>query len=239
MPSTGVFPVHNNIFKIGTLGRSSGELDMKQIADMETFEVSIDGKTEEWTPMDLEGWIRRAVTGKGLTISLKGKRNYGNDGNDYCASKILATGQDVETVFEWNMPSGSKLSGNCVLDIKTFGGGDSTGIGALEVDILSDGKPTFTDNASCAALTFVCEDATTAGATKISTVVPALTGGNAYYVKINAGLPDLDEAISIANGWAAYTLGNDIMTSNGNTVTLVETNTGLAKKAGTAAAVVA
>jgi hypothetical protein len=98
----GVFPVHNNSFKVGTKGRASVDpADMVTIKDLETFSPSVDANTEEWTPMDTAGWIRRAVTGKGLTISFSGKRNYGDPGNDYIAECLLATGQGVESKFEW------------------------------------------------------------------------------------------------------------------------------------------
>ncbi|MDY3828041.1 MAG: hypothetical protein SOZ71_04570, partial [Clostridium sp.] len=103
--SSGVFPVFNNEFKIGTKGKTSAEEDMKIIADLETFSVSLDNNIEEWTPMDTEGWVKRLMTGKGFSISLNGKRNIGDAGNDYVAGLAFKTGQDVETVFEWDMPS--------------------------------------------------------------------------------------------------------------------------------------
>ncbi|WP_270913984.1 MULTISPECIES: hypothetical protein [unclassified Allofournierella] len=37
---------------IGTNGRASEEGDMVTIAELETFEVSIDGNTVEWSPME-------------------------------------------------------------------------------------------------------------------------------------------------------------------------------------------
>ena len=46
---SGVFPVYNLKFKIGTKGKASVEEDMAVIADMETFSLSIDGTVEEWT----------------------------------------------------------------------------------------------------------------------------------------------------------------------------------------------
>jgi hypothetical protein len=141
---TGVFPVHNNKFKIGTAGRASTELQMLGIKDLETFSMSIDANTEEWTPMDQEGWVRRAVTGKGLTISFSGKRNYGDPGNDYVAGLMIATGQGVESKFEWELPSGAKLVFNCVVSLTAPAGGDSTNIDALEFEVMTDGKPTFT-----------------------------------------------------------------------------------------------
>lgn len=140
----GVYPVHNNVFKINKAGRSGLPADLVIIADLETFSPGIDANTEEWTPMDQEGWIRRAVTGKGLTIGFTGKRNYGDAGNDYIAGLMLATGQSVETAFEWTLPDGAVLAGNCVINLTTPAGGDSTNIDTLEFEILSDGKPTYT-----------------------------------------------------------------------------------------------
>ncbi len=141
---TGVFPVHNNKFKIGIQGRTSTATDMVTIKDLETFSPSIDGNTEEWTPMDTAGWVRRAVTGKGLTFSFSGKRHYGDPGNDYIGNLLLGTGQEVESKFEWEFPSGAKLTMNCVINLTTPAGGDSTNIDTLEFELLSDGLPVFT-----------------------------------------------------------------------------------------------
>lgn len=139
---SGVYPVHNNVFTVATDGR--GGAVKVPVKDVTTFTISIDGNTEEWTPMDLQGWMRRAVTGKGLTISCQGKRQYGDPGNDYIAGLMLATGQGVETDFEWTLPDGATLAFECVINITTPAGGDSTNIDNLEFDILSDGLPIYT-----------------------------------------------------------------------------------------------
>ena len=141
--TSGVYPVFNNEFKIGTKGVESTSEQMVTIADLETFSVSIDNNIEEWTPMTTEGWVRRLQTGKGFSISLNGKRNIGDAGNDYVASKMFATGRDVETKFEWTMPSGLKVEFDCVLNISSAGG-DSTNVDVLEFEVMSNGKPTVT-----------------------------------------------------------------------------------------------
>ena len=141
--TSGVYPVFNNEFKIGTKGIESTSEQMVTIADLETFSVSIDNNIEEWTPMTTEGWVRRLQTGKGFSISLNGKRNIGDAGNDYVASKMFATGRDVETKFEWTMPSGLKVEFDCVLNISSAGG-DSTNVDVLEFEVMSNGKPTVT-----------------------------------------------------------------------------------------------
>ena len=142
--TSGVYPVFNNEFKIGTKGIASTPEEMVTIADLETFSVSIDNNIEEWTPMTTEGWVRRLQTGKGFSISLNGKRNIGDAGNDYVASKMFATGRDVETKFEWTMPSGLKVEFDCVLNISSAGG-DSTNVDVLEFEVMSNGKPTVTE----------------------------------------------------------------------------------------------
>ena len=80
--NTGVYPVYDNVFKIGKSGRSSQESDMVTIAEMETFSVTIDGNVEEWRPMEEGGWTKRMTTGKALTISLSGKLCPSDPGND-------------------------------------------------------------------------------------------------------------------------------------------------------------
>lgn len=144
MDKTGVYPVFENLFKIGTKGRASEEAEMAPIAEMETFSVSIDGNVEEWSPMEAEGWLRRMVTGKALTISLSGKRYIGDPGNDYVADNAWGTGTTCDTKFEWVFPSGAKLAFDCVLSVTNPGGGESRNVSGLEFDVLSHGKPVYT-----------------------------------------------------------------------------------------------
>lgn len=147
MAGTGVFPVHKNKFKVNTAGRSGATASMVTIADLTTFKVSVEGKNEEWYPLDQEGWARNAVTGKKMMISFSGKRNYGDAGNDYVAGMMTKTGKDCETTFEWDLPDGSKLTGDCVINLTSPAGGDSTAIDSLEFELLFDGKPTYTPKA--------------------------------------------------------------------------------------------
>ena len=143
---TGVFPVHKNQFKISTTGRpaGTGTTAYTLIKDLTTFGVSIEGTNEEWFPLDQEGWARQANTGKKMVISLSGKRQHGDPGQDYIAGMMMKTGKDCESAFEWTLPSGAKLVGNCVVNLTNPGSGDSTAIENLEFELLVDGKPTFT-----------------------------------------------------------------------------------------------
>ena len=136
----GVYPCYKNQFKIGAAADSANT-----IADMETFGVSFDNGVEEWTPYDTEGWVRRMMTGKGITISVNGKRNVGDAGNDYVDGLKMKNGRDAEAYFEWTFPDGSKIAfEEAVINVKNAGAGDSTGLGPLEFDVMSNGKPTYT-----------------------------------------------------------------------------------------------
>jgi hypothetical protein len=143
--TSGVFPVYNLVFKIGTKGLASVQpADFVPIADLETFGIKIAGKVENWTPMDTAGWARSLMTGKDFSISLKGKRNVGDIGNDYVADIAWKDGLDCSTKAEIDFPDGAKLAFNCVIDVTNVGGGDSTNVAPLEFDLKGDGKPTYT-----------------------------------------------------------------------------------------------
>lgn len=141
--TSGVYPVYENQFKINTKGRDDGTTTLATIADMESFSVSFDDNVEEWTPMTSEGWVRRLKTGKGITITIAGKRNVGDAGNDYIAGLAFKSGQACNSQLEWNFPNGDKVLMDCVINV-TSAGGDSTNVEPLEFECLSDGKPTFT-----------------------------------------------------------------------------------------------
>ena len=145
MAASGVYPVYENQFEINTKGRSGATGGtFASIADMETFSVSFDNNVEEWTPMDQDGWKRRLMTGKGLSISLNGKRNVGDAGNDYVAGMKFKNGQACNTELKWTFPNGDIVIIPCVINV-TEGGGDSTNVEPMAFECLSDGKPTFTE----------------------------------------------------------------------------------------------
>ena len=143
----GVYPCYKNQFGIGTKGAGQGDpVTYKTIADMESFSVSFDNGVEEWTPFETEGWMRRLMTSKALTITVTGKRNIGDAGNDQVAAMYNKNGRDAEAPFQWTFPDGSKLEmAEAVINVTNIGAGDSTGVGPLEFEVMSNGKPTFTE----------------------------------------------------------------------------------------------
>ena len=141
----GVYPCYKNQFSIDITGGDGGsEENLATIADMENYSVAIDGNVEEWNPYDAEGWVRRLVTGKSITISVSGKRNVGDAGNDYVEGVALKTGTDCNSTLVWNFPSGAKLLIPGVINVTEWGSGESRVVAPLAFEIMSDGKPTFT-----------------------------------------------------------------------------------------------
>ena len=137
--TTNVYPVLDNKFKVGAAKENA-----TIIADMEQFSVSVSNGVETWTPMDTEGWQRALMTAKAMTISLAGKRNIGDTGNDFVADKLFKNGHEAEGYFEWEFPDGTSVAWNSAIFDVNMGGGDSTNVAPLEFDVISNGKPTVT-----------------------------------------------------------------------------------------------
>lgn len=143
-PTTGVYPCYENQFQIDTAA-SGSTAAMKDIADCESFSVSFDNGVEEWTPFNTEGWTRRLMTAKSVTISVTGKRNVGDEGNDAVAGLAFKNGRDVEKDFQWTFPDGTTVKfTSAVISVTNVGAGDSTAVGPLEFEVMSNGKPTAT-----------------------------------------------------------------------------------------------
>lgn len=143
MASTGVFPCYENQFQVNTSTTTTAA--WKNIADCETFEVAFDNGVEEWTPFESEGWTRRLMTAKSVTITVSAKRNVGDDGNDYIASLAFENGRDAEVDFKWTFKDGTVVTFNgCPINVTALGSGDSTAVAPLEFEVLSNGAPTVT-----------------------------------------------------------------------------------------------
>lgn len=139
--TTGVFPCYENQFEVNT-----GTGGYKPIADCETFEVSFDNGVEEWTPFESEGWVRRLMTAKNITITVTGKRNIGDDGNNFIAGLAFENGRDAEADFKWVFKDGTTVTfEGSPINVTALGSGDSTAVAPLEFEVLSNGKPTVSD----------------------------------------------------------------------------------------------
>lgn len=141
--TSGVYPCYTNQFQIDT--STSGTASMDSIADCETFGVSFDNGVEEWSPFDMEGWTRRLLTGKSVTISVTAKRNVGDAGNDAVAALAWKNGRNAERDFQWTFPDGTVVKfESAVINVTNIGAGDSTAVAPLEFEVMSNGKPIVT-----------------------------------------------------------------------------------------------
>ncbi len=138
---SGVNPVNEITFGVNMAGRTGTVFTV--VKDAESLSIGIDGNIEEWNAMDQEGWGRRLMTAKSLSISMGGKRNYGDLGNDFVAGLAWKNGQECNSQMKITFPDGGVLNFDCVINVTSMGG-DSTSIDALEWEALSDGKPTYT-----------------------------------------------------------------------------------------------
>ncbi|MDO5402981.1 MAG: hypothetical protein Q4F11_06035 [Eubacteriales bacterium] len=145
-PATGVCPTNEILFGICTEGRKTTDtadtIKTTVVKDAESLSISIDGGIEEWNPMDQGGWVRRLMTSKSLGVSMGGKRNYGDAGNDYVASLFMKNGQACNSWFSIIFPNQDILIIPVVVNVTSLGG-DSTAIDGLEWEVQSDGKPTY------------------------------------------------------------------------------------------------
>ncbi len=140
-PFTGFYPVYENQFKVAAPGGAT----KSTIAEMESFGAAFNNGIQEWSPFEAEGWLKRMVTAKNVVITVNGKRSVGDTGNDLIAGKAFANGTSAQVDFDWTFPDGTVVSfANAVVNVTACGSGDSTNVGPLEFEILSNGKPTVT-----------------------------------------------------------------------------------------------
>ena len=133
-------PCYKTQFRIGDAAESKND-----IAECESFSVSIDNGVETWNSFTQEGWQSALQTGKAITISVSAKRSIGDPGNDFVAGKWLANGQDAYAYFDWTFPDGTVVSWDkAVVNVTNINGGDSTNVAPLEFDVVSNGKPKVT-----------------------------------------------------------------------------------------------
>lgn len=148
MKRTGVNPVNEITFGVCTTGRpEASELKTATysiVKDAESLSIAIDGQVESWNPMDGEGWARNLMTAKSISISMGGKRNYGDEGNDYVAGLAFKMGQDCNSAMKITFPNEDALYIPCVINTTGLGG-DSTAIDSLTWDVIGDGKPEYVE----------------------------------------------------------------------------------------------
>lgn len=145
--SSGVFPVNALKIEIGT-AKTTDEWTYAEIADMESANITVDTGVEEWNSISDGGWRKALATAKSLTVSLSGKRNLGDKGNDYVASMWNKNGQECNSSCKITLPNDDTLVFDCVVQVTSFLGSDATAVAPLEFDLLSNGEPVYTAKAN-------------------------------------------------------------------------------------------
>lgn len=142
--TSGVFPVYGLTVEINTAGDVTTGGTWTSIADMETIGLSIETGVETWNSIAEDGWQRALATAKSFKITLSGKRNIGDPGNDYIAEKAIANGRDCDSRIRITFPDGAKFEGGVVIAVNDFAGGDATNVAPLSCELTGNGKPTYT-----------------------------------------------------------------------------------------------
>lgn len=147
-PKSGVNPVNEITFGVCITGRPSDDKlttdTYTTVADAESLSISFDNGIEEWSPTNTEGWTKRLMTAKSMTVSMGGKRNYGDPGNDYVAGLAMKNGQNSNSAMKITFPNLDSLYIPCVINVTSMGG-DSTAVEILEWEVQSDGKPKYVE----------------------------------------------------------------------------------------------
>ena len=142
--TSGVFPVNALKIEIGT-AKTGEEWTYAEIADMESASITVDTGVEEWNSITEGGWRKALATSKGLSVSMSGKRSIGDVGNDYIASLWNKNGQECNSSCKITVPNGDELVFDCVVQVTSFLGSDSTAVAPLEFELLSNGEPIYTE----------------------------------------------------------------------------------------------
>lgn len=139
---------YKNKFEIDTSGQTS--LDNVSNAKWSLLATGINNLTSAANDTttndeyyDGEGFGTSDVTSKRLQLTLAGHRVEGDPAQDYIASKQLAIGDDLKTLFRWTQPSGDTITGVITLTSIVSSGGAPGAKQTFSVVIVFNGKPTF------------------------------------------------------------------------------------------------
>ena len=139
---------YNNKFEIDTSGQTSlDNVDeakwMRLAAGINNTTPAENDTTANDSYYDGEGFGTSDVTSKRLQITLAGHRLEGDPAQDYVASKQLAIGDDLKTLFRWTQPSGDTITGVVTLTNIISAGGAPGAKQTFSVVIVFNGKPLF------------------------------------------------------------------------------------------------
>jgi len=139
-----IFPVSPGLIQIDTTPTATSTF--VEVSNMEEISLSFDNNIEEWTPLGNDGWANRLKTGQSVTVSISGKRDVGDPGNDYVAGTALAVGTAANTTLKLDFTGVDASLGvftiPCVISVTDMFGA-STDVAALNWEAQSRGIVTF------------------------------------------------------------------------------------------------
>lgn len=92
---------------------------------------------------DGEGFGTSDVTSKRIQFVLAGHRVYGDDAQDYIASKFLEIGDSLKTLFKYEDAQGNQVVGRVTMTALTPFGGQPGAKQTFSVTLVFNGKPKY------------------------------------------------------------------------------------------------
>lgn len=135
-----VYLCRRDTFKIGATKETA-----TTIADATTFKVEIEMSIDEWIDFTT-GKKRRMVVTEGVKVTIDGKRNYEDEGNNFLCDTPWNDAEDGEFYFECKLPNGSVIEmPSAVAEVSNigFGDGDPNKAGTFNAVVYSNGDFTF------------------------------------------------------------------------------------------------
>ncbi|MFT8409900.1 MAG: capsid protein [Schleiferilactobacillus perolens] len=116
---------------------------------------------------NMKGFGSTFVTGKRLTIAMTGLHVVDDEAQGFIASKFLAVGNDLRTLFVWKSVSGDLMAGVVTLQNIVPTGGNANAFETFSVTIAFEGKPkkVTADQVTLPAVAYVGDDVDSTPAT--------------------------------------------------------------------------
>jgi hypothetical protein len=113
-------------------------------AGFNSFEPSMNEEVDQTPYLDGDGFLTSTVTGGQLTLTFSGHRKFGDAAQDWIFSKMVAVGNERETQFRWELPSGDQFEGAVTIAGISGPSGAANAKGEIEVQVHFNAEPTFT-----------------------------------------------------------------------------------------------
>lgn len=127
-----------------------------EVVDATSFSITIDGKTESWTPFNGDGWTKNYMVSKGMKISIDKKYQPTNDLDKKLVELALTkSAYDHNNMkLRFTLPkfleasqTAAQLVMDVVVNVKEVLSKGSEDIAPLSIECDVNGKPTYIEEA--------------------------------------------------------------------------------------------